>query len=449
MSTETQDVIVRLLANIGSKKEVEQYLRHYASVEAPKFAVVKTSGKIIDESLDALASSLTFLQRVGLVPLVVHGGAAQIDRALDVAGIDAPRVRGLRPMTPKVLEVARRVLHETNVKLVEALEAMGTRARPFTSGVFEARAREDAELGLVGEVTRVREHALILAARAGSLPILTSLGETPEGQSLVVHADAAARALALQIRPHKIVYLTEEGGLLRADGAIRSAVNLAEDWEGMDRAGGLSQNGSRRLAEIKAMLDELPPTSSVSITSPENLAKELFTHRGAGTLVRRGERIGAYRSFAEVDRERLKALLEVCFGRKLHPDYFTLKKPERIYLADSHRATAIVTLENGVPYLDKLAVTTEEQGEGIGGSIWKRLLADHPKLFWRARAENPVNGWYAENAGGLVKTPKWWVFWCGMADWREIERCVEHALAMPATLKGPAGASVEAGYQEA
>ena len=67
----------------------------------------------------------------------------------------------------------------------------------------------------------------------------------------------------------------------------------------------------------------------------------------------------------------------------------------------------------------------------------------------RARADNPVNGWYAENAGGLYKTPKWWVFWCGMTDWREIERSVEHALAMPATLKGPIETPAETGYQEA
>jgi bifunctional N-acetylglutamate synthase/kinase len=104
----TQDVIVRLLTNIGSRKEVEQYLRHYASVDAPKFAVVKASGQIIEESLDALASSLTFLQRVGLIPLVVHGGAAQLDRAIEEAGLDVPLVRGLRPMTPQVLEIARR-----------------------------------------------------------------------------------------------------------------------------------------------------------------------------------------------------------------------------------------------------------------------------------------------------------------------------------------------------
>ena len=61
------------------------------------------------------------------------------------------------------------------------------------------------------------------------------------------------------------------------------------------------------------------------------------------------------------------------------------------------------------------------------------MRAENPKLFWRSRASNPINPWYAQNADGLYKTDKWWVFWCGMADFGEIQRSVERALAMPAT----------------
>ena len=107
-----------------------------------------------------------------------------------------------------------------------------------------------------------------------------------------------------------------------------------------------------------------------------------------------------------------------------------------------------MTLEKGIPYLDKFAVTTEAQGEGIGGSIWQRLVREHPKFFWRARAANPVNAWYAQNADGLYKTDEWWVFWCGMSDFAEIKVAVEHALAMPATLKGPAAEAAEAAMEQ-
>lgn len=435
MTKETQDVIVRLLANIGSRKEVEQYLRHYASVDAPKFAVVKANGSIIESqaSLEALASSLSFLQRVGLVPIVVHGGNVQLDRALSQAGIDAPVVKGLRKMTPAALEVARRVLHETNLKLVEALEALGTRVRPFTSGVLDVRKIEAPDLGLVGEIVAVRDGAIEQAARAGILPIVAPLGETSKGQILIVHADAVARALALAVKPHKVVYLNEAGGLPDDSGAIRSAVNLAEDYDELVKDEKLGPDSRRKLVEIAALLGELPPTSSVSITSPDHLAKELFTHRGEGTLVRRGEKVLRHDDWSSIDTPRLRHLLEVCFGRALDDGYFQQKAPYRVYLAESYRATAILTEEHGVPYLDKFAVTTEAQGEGIGGSIWQRMRKENPKLFWRSRASNPINSWYAQNADGLYKTDKWWVFWCGMSEFPEIQRSVERALAMPAT----------------
>lgn len=430
---DTQDVIARLLTNIGSRKEVEQYLRNYASVDAPKFAVVKASGSVIEANLDALASSLSFLHRVGLIPIVVHGGSVQLDRALASAGIDVPVIRGFRKMTPAALEVARRVLHETNERLVEALEALGTRVRPFTSGVLDVKRIESSDLGLVGAVTGVRDTRIAQAAQSGILPIIAPLGETAKGQILIVHADAVARSIALALKPHKVVYLNETGGLADESGAIRSAVNLAEDYDVLLADPKIGTESRRKLVEINALLQELPPTSSVSVTSPEHLAKELFTHRGDGTLVRRGEKVTCHENWSLIETPRLKGLLEQCFGRVLDSSYFVEKAPYRVYLAASYRATAILTLEDGVPYLDKFGVTNEAQGEGIGGSIWQRMRKENPKLFWRSRASNPINPWYAQHADGLYKTDKWWVFWCGMSDFGEIQRSVERALAMPAT----------------
>jgi len=430
---ETQDVIARLLTNIGSRKEVEQYLRHYTNADAPKFAVVKVSGALVDRSLDALASSMAFLARVGLVPIVVHGGNVQLDRALEQAGLQVPVVRGLRKMTPAALEIARRVLHDTNLRLVEALESLGTRARPFTSGVLEAKKTESPELGLIGEVSAVRETAIAQTAASGALPIVAPLGETSKGQILVIHADKVARAIAQALKPHKVIFLNETGGIVDGSGAIRSAVNLAEDYDDLIKDDNLGPEARHKLIEIKELLSDLPPTASASITSPEHLAKELFTHGGHGTFVRRGEKVVCHDEWSTIDRARLRALLEECFGRRLDERYFDEKEPYRVYLAESYRATAILTMEHGIPYLDKFAVTSEAQGEGIGGSIWQRLRRENDKLFWRSRANNPINAWYAQKADGLYKSDKWWVFWCGMSSFTEIQPCVENALAMKAT----------------
>jgi acetylglutamate kinase len=333
-----------------------------------------------------------------------------------------------------MLEVARRVFQEQNLLLADALESYGTRTRPILSGVFQAERARDPRLGLVGEVVRVNDAPIRSSIKSGLLPILAPLGETSDGQILNINADVAARELALSVLSHKIIFLTETGGLLDENGRILSAVNLDEDYEDLMQKPWVHSGMRLKLQEIGSLLRHLPRSSSVSITSPDHLAKELFTHRGAGTLVRVGERVNRFDDFTSIDKERLRALLERCFGRQLDADYFEKKKPYRIYLADSYRATAIFTGE-GMPYLDKFAVTTEAQGEGIGGSIWARIKRDIPTFFWRSRATNPINEWYAEKADGSFKTDTWVVYWSGTQNFSEIQGAIECALAMPATLR--------------
>ncbi len=433
----TQDIIVKLLTNIGSRKEVEQYLRHYSSGDSQKLAVVKVSGTILEGSLESLASSLSFLHRVGLHPIVVHGAGVQLTRAVHEAGLTTERIDGERVTTPEVLEISRRVFQRENLLLADALEAYGTRARPIMSGVFQARRIADTRLGFVGEVTGVNTDAIRSSVAMGHLPILAPFGETPDGQILDIKPDLATRELALAVQSHKIIFLTEAGGLMDGDGGIISAVNLDEDYDDLMQKSWVRSGMRLKLEQISALLRKLPRSSSVSITSPDYLAKELFTHGGAGTLVRVGERIDCYESFDAIDQPRLRALLELCFGRELDPHYFTVKKPYRIYLADSYRATAVFTREKPMPYLDKFAVTTEAQGEGIGGSIWKRIRKDIPQFFWRSRATNPVNDWYANKADGSYKTDTWTVYWCGTGRFPEIQSCIERALAMPPTMRDP------------
>jgi len=287
----------------------------------------------------------------------------------------------------------------------------------------------------VGAVKRVHKDAIESSIRAGHLPILASLGETPGGQIVTLDADLAAQALAIEIQPFKMIFLTEAGGLLDGAGRVISAVNLEEDLSQLMAEPWLSPEMRLRMEAIKRILDALPHASSVSITSPDQLAKELFTHTGSGTLVRRGEKVIVHDSLDRVDRARLRDLLEACFMRRLDEDYFDKKLFFRIYLAESYRATAILTRASSIPYLDKFAVTAEAQGAGIGGSLWARMQRDNPKLFWRARRENEINPWYFQKSEGSFSSSRWTVFWYGLSDFDEIKACVDHALRLPATLR--------------
>jgi hypothetical protein len=216
--------------------------------------------------------------------------------------------------------------------------------------------------------------------------------------------------------------------------AVIPAVNLAADGTIPLATVGLPEPTRRRLARLAEMLVALPDETSISITAPENLVRELFTHKGHGTLVQRGEAILIARDFDGIDRDRLRALISSCFGRALADDYFERKRCQRVYVTESYRAAAVITEEAGIAYLDKLAVTSKARGEGLAAKLWARMRADFPRLFWRARDDNPVRSWYFDRADGGMRRGRWVVFWYGIEDFDEIRTCIDTACALEETL---------------
>ncbi len=74
--------------------------------------VVKYGGNaMVDEDLQgSFAADIVFLRRVGLRPVVVHGGGPQISQMLDRLGVESEFVGGLRVTTPEAMDVVRMVL---------------------------------------------------------------------------------------------------------------------------------------------------------------------------------------------------------------------------------------------------------------------------------------------------------------------------------------------------
>jgi len=433
--TDLRTTIVRLLSNMASAKEIQQYLKRFSSVDAARFAVVKVGGAILRDDMESLVSSLSFLQQVGLTPVVIHGAGPQLDEEMAAAGITKQTVDGLRVTPPEVLAVVRRVLVRENLRLVDALQEAGVRATSIQTGVFEAEIVDRERLGLVGDVKRVERDGVEAAIRANSIPVICSLGETKDGQIVNVNADWAANELVKSLQPYKIIFLTGTGGLLDGEGRLIDSINLSTDRERLMAAPWLTGGMRVKIEQIADLLDALPPSSSVSITKPDELAKELFTHRGSGTLVRRGEAIHVFERWDQVDLPRLKHLIESGFGRALTLDYFDTTVPWRIYVSANYRAALVLTEENGIPHLDKFAVADDAKGEGLGRAAWDVMRAETPRLFWRSRSTNPINDFYFDQSEGALKGDPWTVFWYGLEGFDEIRFAVEHCRTRPATLK--------------
>ncbi len=435
----TRQTIVRLLESMGSAKEIQQYLKRFSQLDAKRFAVVKVGGAVLRDELPELTSSLTFLQQVGLTPIVLHGAGPQLDEELATAGIRKQTINGLRVTSPAALAIVRKVFQQQNLRLVEALQSMDTRATSVPSGVFTSSYLDRDVYGLVGKVQRINLAPIEASLRAGSIPVIASLGETEEGQILNINADFAANELVRVLQPYKIVFLTGTGGLLDDQGRVIDSINLSTEFEHLLAQPWINGGMRLKLEQIADLLNDLPLTSSVSITRPAELAKELFTHKGSGTLVRRGEKVLTYTSWDGIDRERMRALIESSFGRALVPDYFERTTPQRVYVSENYRAAMILTEERfdgcrTLAYLDKFAVLDDAQGEGLGRAVWQVMREENPQLFWRSRHGNVVNHFYYAESDGCLKQARWKVFWYGLPDFDTIERCVAHCATRQPTL---------------
>lgn len=434
---QTRQTIVRLLSSMASAKEISQYLKRFSQLDAKRFAVVKVGGAVLRDDLEALTSSLAFLQEVGLTPIVAHGAGPQLDAELAAAGIEKRTVDGLRVTSPEALAVVRRVFQASNLRLVEALQQADARATSITGGVFEADYLDQDTYGLVGEIGRVNLAPIEASLQAGSIPVIASLGETPGGQILNVNADFAASALVRALQPYKIIFLTGTGGLLDQQGALIDSINLSTEYDALMQASWLDGGMRVKLQQIKDLLDGLPLASSVSITRPADLAKELFTHTGSGTLVRRGERVLQASQWDELDLPRLRTLIESSFGRELAAGYFESTPLLRAYISEHYRAAVILTQVDGGAYLDKFAVLDDAQGEGLGRAVWQVMRHDTPRLFWRSRHDNPANAFYQAESDGCIKRDQWRVFWYGLDGFDAIAAAAGHCAQRAPTLVAP------------
>ncbi|KAG7095048.1 hypothetical protein E1B28_005838 [Marasmius oreades] len=431
-----RDTITRLLYSLGSKREVERHLRIFSSSSHPsqpaKFAVIKIGGAVL-ENLEELALSLSFLYRVGLYPVVLHGAGPQLNQQIEEAGVVPDYIDGIRVTDTKTLQVARRVFLEQNLKLVGALESLGTRARPITSGVFTADYLDKEKYGLVGKVTRVDRRPIEASIRAGALPILTSLAESPDGQILNVNADIAAGELAKEFEPMKIVFLNDKGGLFHGvTGEKISVINLDEEYDTLMKEPWVKYGTKLKLREFKELLDYLPRTSSVAVISAAHLQKELFTDDGAGTLIRRGYKLFKHRSIEGVGADRFRQVIhdrdpEVLAGEQSVTSVLNEinKTPFTIYGDEPLDVVATVSHPPGeTPVMTKLLASRSGILNNVVDNVFNAIKKDHRRLFWTAQVDDENRSWHFERADGSFTRAGKSLFWYGVHDVYEVERII-------------------------
>jgi acetylglutamate kinase len=263
-----------------------------------KIIVVKYGGNAMtDDTLKkAFAEDIAFLRFAGFKPVVVHGGGPQISRMLDKLGIKSEFRGGLRVTTPEAMDVVRMVLvGQVQRELVGLINSHGPLAVGLSgedAGLFTATQTntmvdgEEVDLGLVGEVSRVRPEAVLDLIEAGRIPVVSSVAPDEAGQVHNVNADTAAAALAVALGAEKLLVLTDVEGLYRdwpdSDDVIKeiSPEALAELMPSL--ASGMVP---KMAACLQAVTHGVPKATVVDGREEHAVLLEIFTDDGVGTQV--------------------------------------------------------------------------------------------------------------------------------------------------------------------
>ncbi|KAL0597683.1 N-acetylglutamate synthase, mitochondrial [Plecturocebus cupreus] len=443
-----------------------QFQTCHHSADKP-FAVIEVDEEVLKcrQAVSSLAFALAFLQRMDMKPLVVLGlpaptapsgclsfweAKAQLAESCKVL-VDALRHNAATAVPffggGSVLGAAEPAPHARLVpspprppwRPQSALLRPPCPARQAWTGPFRAPRLAHSYGGIVSVETDLLQWCL----ESGSIPILCPIGETAARRSVLLDSLEVTASLAKALRPTKIIFLNNTGGLRDSSHKVLSNVNLPADLDLVSNAEWVSTKERQQMRLIVDVLSRLPHHSSAVITAASTLLTELFSNKGSGTLFKNAERTLRVRSLDYLDQGRLVNLVNASFGKKLRDDYLASLRPRlhSIYVSEGYNAAAILTMEpvlGGTPYLDKFVVSSSRQGQGSGQMLWECLRRDLQTLFWRSRVTNPINPWYFKHSDGSFSNKQWIFFWFGLADIRDSYELVNHAKGLPDSFCKPA-----------
>jgi acetylglutamate kinase len=255
--------------------------------------VVKYGGHAMGAGGETFAADIALLPRLGINPIVVHGGGPQINSVLDRLGIKSRFVNGLRVTDAETMEVVEMVLAGTiNKHLVAAINALGGCAIGLCGKdgnlIRAQKLTGHGELGLVGEPKKVNASVLAGLQQTEMIPVIAPIGADDSGDTYNMNADTVAGAVAAAVKARRFLLLTDVPGVLDAGKRLIAELTAGEARRLI--ADGTISGGMIPKVETCLAAVESGVEAAVIVDGrvPHAIMLELFTEGGAGTLIRGG-----------------------------------------------------------------------------------------------------------------------------------------------------------------
>ena len=266
--------------------EVKKYIEKYKN----DLIVIKYGGNVfIDRNIfNNFIEDISVLNKLGLSIVVIHGGGPRIKRELDKSNIQSKFIRGLRVTDRKIINIVENVLIDFNKDIVDSLKKKGTEAISINTkknNVIEI-IPESKELGFVGKPNKVNNEIIKNILEKNMVPIISPLG-LKDNQTYNINGDTAAGSIAKSLKARRLILMTNIEGVLDKQKKLIEEVTSSEILKMIEDeiiTGGM-------IPKINTCLDAVNNgvTGVVIVDGrkPHSILFEIFSDKGAGTLIRK------------------------------------------------------------------------------------------------------------------------------------------------------------------
>tara|TARA_B100000686_G_scaffold343421_1_gene424237 strand:+ start:527 stop:1393 length:867 start_codon:yes stop_codon:yes gene_type:complete len=272
--------------NGPSVEEVKKYIDKYND----ELIVIKCGGSVLlDPNLfNIFIKDVAVLKKIGLSPIIVHGGGPKIKKKLSDLNIKSTFIKGLRVTDDKIVNIVEDVLIEFNKEIVNALKNQFCNARQITTKKYNVILvkPEIKELGFVGIPSQINTNVLIDMIKANEIPVIAPIGLDVNNQTYNINADITAGAIAKKLKSRRLLLMTDVEGVLDKNKKLISEITpvIAKKMMNEDIiSGGM-------IPKINTCIDVISNgVKGVVIIDGRrhhSILFELLSDKGSGTLIR-------------------------------------------------------------------------------------------------------------------------------------------------------------------
>jgi len=287
LETKKEELKIILPADGPSIGEVKKYLEKYNE----EYIVIKCGGSVLIDSnlFEIFCKNIVTLNKIGFIPIIVHGGGKRINNKLNELGIESKFIKGLRVTGKETIKVVEDVLIEFNKEIVASLEKQNCKSQSIHSkenNIISAEKYSE-ELVFVGSPTDVNKSIIDKIINEKKVPVISPLGLSENNQTYNINADTAAGSIAKKLKARRLIIMSDVEGVLDNNNKLISEINsssIKNLIENETITGGM-------IPKINNCLDVASNgvKGVVIIDGRKNhsLLFELLSDKGSGTLIRK------------------------------------------------------------------------------------------------------------------------------------------------------------------